>query len=243
MSGVWVEHADCRTFNYPWDANVIICDPPQLSGKYCANWLLNDGTFEHFNKGWIRRANQYLTQDGVLIVFCLPEFQFDYERIIRTITTLHYHQTIIWNYAFGTYVHSKFVCSHMSILVYGRQHSEFNWKAVAVESQRQRDLDPRCDARGRTPSDVWSDVWDIPRMPGNQKQRYGSEPQLPIKLITRLLKAYNARRVIDMMTGVGTVPAICKYLNIPCVGTEVDERICKIAQERVLEKFDEKRLV
>lgn len=228
---VWIEYGDARYFEYPWKADLIFVDPPQLIGKNNVYDLKESGLFTYFTNGWIRNAVKYLNDDGILAVVCRPEYQYDYEQLLRQ--RLIYKQTVIWNYAFGTYTKKRFVISHNPILIYGMSKNKFDWRACAIESQRQSSGDRRADHRGRTPGDVWSDVWDIPRMPGNQKQRVSGLPQLPVKLVLRFLKAYKATKVIDMMTGSGTIPALCKYLKIPCIGTDIDEDLLKLAKERL----------
>jgi DNA modification methylase len=237
---IWISEADARTHKFDQKADLIFCDANQSIGKFNARSLIEDGDFTYFTRRWVRNCLKYLNDDGIFIFTALPRYSYDFERVVRAEGSVNYRETVVWHYRFGTYVRSKFVTSHLNIFIYQRGKPLFDWRQVAVPSQRQQAGDDRADARGRTPGTVWEhsgSVWDIPRMSGNKKQRTSDSPQLPFKLVKRLIKGFIPRRVIDVMTGSGTVPIVCKHLGIHCEAIDIDPYAVQRAKKRV-EEFD-----
>ena len=106
--------------------------------------------------------------------------------------------------------------------------------AIRVPSWRQEHGDKRADPRGRVPGDVF----DIPRVTGNSRQRRRWHPtQLGESLIERCIKLScgTGDAVIDACSGTGTVMRVCKRLNVSCMSIEIDKNYCKhIAEENEL---------
>ena len=64
----------------------------------------------------------------------------------------------------------------------------------------------------------------------------GQHPtQKPVALFEYLIKTYTNENetVLDFTMGSGTTLVACKHLNRNCVGIEISEKYCKIAQERL----------
>jgi site-specific DNA-methyltransferase (adenine-specific) len=106
--------------------------------------------------------------------------------------------------------------------------------AIRVPSWRQEHGDKRADPRGRVPGDVF----DVPRVTGNSRQRRRWHPtQLGEDLIERCIKLSCGTEdaVIDAFSGTGTVMRVCKRLGISCMSIEIDQNYCKhIAEENEL---------
>jgi hypothetical protein len=106
--------------------------------------------------------------------------------------------------------------------------------AIRVPSWRQEHGDKRADARGRVPGDVF----DVPRVTGNSKQRRAWHPtQLGETLVERCIKLSCGTQdaVIDACSGTGTVMRVCKRLNVGCMSIEIDRNYCEhIAEENGL---------
>jgi hypothetical protein len=83
-----------------------------------------------------------------------------------------------------------------------------------------------------------SDVFNVPRVTGNSKQRRRWHPtQLGEALIERCIKLScgTGDAVIDACSGTGTVMRVCKRLNVSCMSIEIDKNYCKhIAEENEL---------
>lgn len=238
---IWIKEGDARDHKFSEQADIVFCNPNHRVGNNNTELLIKNGDFKWFTQRWMRTATKYLKSDGIFIFTALPECAFDYERMARQEGSIRYRETIIWQYNFGVYQRSRFVKSHMPIFIYQTGDPEFDWRLVSVPSQRLEVGDSRADQRGRNPGDVWTSpttVWDdIPRMPGNQRQRLTDTPQLPFKLVRRLIRGFKPKRVIDLMTGTGTVPMVCKHLEIDCEAIDINPYMVALAKERI-EKFD-----
>jgi len=83
-----------------------------------------------------------------------------------------------------------------------------------------------------------SDVFNIPRVTGNSKQRRTWHPtQIHEGLIERCIRLTTPvdGTVLDPFAGTGTTLRVCKRLNTPCTLIEVDPTYCeKIAEEHDL---------
>ena len=55
----------------------------------------------------------------------------------------------------------------------------------------------------------------------------------PIELMKKIISANVGETVFDPFMGSGTTLVACKHLNRNCVGIEISEKYCKIAQERL----------
>lgn len=83
-----------------------------------------------------------------------------------------------------------------------------------------------------------SDVFNMPRVTGNSKQRRRWHPtQLNELLVERCIKLSCGTEdaVIDAFSGTGTVMRVCKKLGISCMSIEIDKNYCeKISEENSL---------
>ncbi len=83
-----------------------------------------------------------------------------------------------------------------------------------------------------------SDVFNVPRVTGNSKQRRPWHPtQLNERLVERCLKLTTppGGTVLDPFAGTGTTLRVCKRINLPCTLIEVDRDYCQqIAKENDL---------
>lgn len=59
--------------------------------------------------------------------------------------------------------------------------------------------------------------------------------QKPVQLVIDLIKGFSKETdtILDPFMGSGTTLVACKHLNRNCVGVEISEKYCKIAQERL----------
>ena len=106
---------------------------------------------------------------------------------------------------------------------------------IRIPSWRLLNGDKRANPRGKTPGDVWS----IPRVTGNSKQRRAWHPtQLNEELIERaiLLSTAEGDTVLDLFSGTGTVIRVCKRIGRHSVSVELSKAYCqRIAEEHSLE--------
>jgi site-specific DNA-methyltransferase (adenine-specific) len=151
----------------------------------------------------------------------------------------HHRQTIIWHYTFGPNQPTRFTPSYQ-LLHYAtidRQQLTFNADAVRVPSWRQLNGDKRANPRDRLPDDVWT----IPRLPGNARERVKDADgknhpcQTPEKLLRRVVLACSnpGELVLDPVCGTGSTLAVAVKHGRRAIGIELSERTAALARMRL----------
>lgn len=222
---------DARKPPYNIRVHLAYCDPPTNRGKNEGNSSdrLSYDEYREFAYWWLTKTISLL-KDNAWLVLTLPtsrptnfNIRYLYETIIHTQTTLVLEQPCIWDYGFGLYTHKRFVPSHDDVLIYKQGRPTFYQKHVRIESQRLRDGDPRANPLGRTPSDVWS----IPRTPGNSKEREflrGNDRTCqPTQLCKRVLLAYTRQgdSVYEPFAGSGSMAVVARAHQRNYYGLEI----------------------
>jgi DNA modification methylase len=150
-------------------------------------------------------------------------------------------------FTFGQHSHTWLGNNHRPLWCIYRKDAQFYPDAIRVPSWRQRNGDKRADPRGRVPGDVFDmqygeyswrgqhfvhtgDVFDFPRVTGNNKQRCDWHPtQLHEELVERVIKFSTADggSVLDPFAGTGTTLRVCKRLNRNCTTIDMDGGYCQ----------------
>ncbi len=109
---------------------------------------------------------------------------------------------------------------------------------IRVESERQKQGDPRANPDGKIPSDVF----DFARVVGNSKQRRPWSPtQLHEGLIERCIKLSTKEgdRVLDSFAGTGSILRVCRRINRTSTSFEISESCAKhIAKDNEMESVE-----
>lgn len=169
---------------------------------------------------WLAAAVRVLHPHGSLFLAIGDEYAAEYKVRLDALG-LTMRNWIIWHYTFGPHQKKKFGRDHTHILYCVRDPKRFtfNADAVRVESERQRSGDKRAHPAGRVPGDVWS----VPRLPGNAKERTGHPCQMPETILARIIAVASnpGELVIDPFAGSGTTLAVAKKLGRRALGCEL----------------------
>ncbi len=144
---------------------------------------------------------------------------------------------IIWRETFGQYHESRFPGGHRHLFWHVRnlKQSPFYTDDIRVPSQRMQAGDKR--AKGpRVPDDVW----EIPRLVGNAKERLGDHPcQLPEELLRRVISVSSRQRdvILDPMSGAGTTLRVAQKLNRHYVGIEKQAEFVDLIRQRLRQDY------
>ena len=140
----------------------------------------------------------------------------------------------VQTFTFGQHCHYDLGNNHRPLLRLRWHDAPLYPDAIRVPSWRQENGDKRADPRGRVPGDVF----DFPRVTGNNKQRRPWHPtQLNEGLVERCLTLTTPEggSVLDPFAGTGTTLRVCKRINRPCTLIELDRHYCdEIAKEHAL---------
>ena len=145
----------------------------------------------------------------------------------------------VQTFTFGQHRQTDFGNNHRPLVRLMKKGTELYPDAVRVPSWRQLNGDKRADPKGRVPGDVF----DMPRVTGNSKQRRSWHPtQLHEDLYERCIKSscLPGDTVCDLFAGTGTLARVAERCGVDALLVELDPLYCeKIAEEHNLEFHDE----
>lgn len=199
---------------------LIICDPPY--NIQLAEWDLHHNYLEWATE-WLKEAERVLSPTGNIAIF--GGLQYQAEAGSGDLLTLLMHMRkaskmrlanlIIWNYPNGMGAQRFFANRHEEIAWFGKTDKYF-FDLDAVREPFDEDTkraylkDKRLLAesieKGKNPSNVWR----MPRLNGNSKERVGHPTQKPRVVIERLIKAlsFPGSIVLDFFAGSGVTTRV-----------------------------------
>lgn len=223
-------------------ADLVFADPPFNIGYQYDVYTdhLAKAEYLAWASRWIEAVVRVMKPCGALFLAIGDEYAAEYKIRIEG-AGLFLRNWLIWHYTFGPHQQKKFGRDHAHILYFTGlpNHFTFNADAVRVESARQRQGDKRANAKGRVPGDVWqfeaSTVWDVPRLPGNSKERTGHPCQMPESILERIILATSnaGELVVDPFCGSGTTAAVAKRLGRRCITADLSADYAARVAERV----------
>lgn len=147
----------------------------------------------------------------------------------------------IWHYRFGQHTDAKYIPSHVAMPWIVRGKPPFNAESVLVDSDRSRvygDKRTNQKSKGVPGKRVPLDVWEFPRITGNNlERREGHDNQLPERLVERLLLGASSEcdLVFDPFAGSGTVATVARKLNRRTYSIEISPELGRSAWQRITE--------
>lgn len=173
-----------------------------------------------------------LAPDGSLWVLIGHEYAAEYVLLLKK-TGLHLRGWITWYETFGTNCTAKFNRTSRFLLYFTRSRTDyvFHPEAFKKRSWRQDNDDARACPEGK----IWDDVWQVPRLVENAKERIPGFPtQLPEELLLAIVKGCTAPgdHVLDGFNGSGTTGAACLRTGRYFTGVEIRKQNAKLARAR-----------
>lgn len=218
-------------------ADLVFADPPFGIGyRYDVHDdRMSRPQYRHFATSWLLEATRVLSPRGSLFLAIGDEYAAEYKVQLDALG-LTMRNWIVWHYTFGPHQKKKFGRDHAHILYYVRDPEAFTFNAddIRIESERQRMGDKRANPLGRVPGDVWS----VPRLPGNAKERTGHPCQMPEAILERIIRAASnpGELVVDPFAGSGTTLAVAKKLGRQWYGCELSKAYAARAVERLTQE-------
>jgi DNA modification methylase len=176
-----------------------------------------------------------LNESGSMWLLSPEPWADDFGLMLREL--LPRRNRVIWRETFGQYHEHRFPSGHRHLFwhVKDTKHSPFDTEEIRVPSQRMLDGDSRA-AGPRVPDDVW----EIPRLVGNARERLGEHPcQLPEELLRRIILCSTAvgDRVLDPMSGTGTTLRVAQQLRRRYLGIEQQQHFVELIRQRLKNAF------
>ncbi len=222
-------------------AQTVFIDPPYNIGVDYGSGgkqdLLEVDDYLARMQSLISESVRQLTANGSLWFLC-PERWADHIGTMLS-ALLPRRNRIIWRETFGQYNESRFPSGHRHLFwhVKDLKRSPFHTDDIRVPSKRMEAGDKRA-AGPRVPDDVW----EIPRLVGNARERLGNHPcQLPEELLERVILASSKENdlVIDPMAGTGTTLRVAQRLGRRYLGIEEQSQYVDLIRHRLRQSYQQ----
>ena len=243
-----IRHGDCieeLTKQESGTARLIFADPPYNQGvdygRGCEADSLSDEAYLAWCRRWIAESVRVLTDDGSLWVLISDEYADHFGILLRE-AGLHRRSWIKWYETFGVNCVNNFNrCSrHLFYCVKHPRRFIFNADAVSRPSDRQTKY---ADSRANPHGKLWDNVWHIPRLVENSRERLPDFPtQLPLELVRPIVlcATHPGDLVIDPFCGSGTTGVAATSGGRRFVGIEANRYFHRLACNRVLANSQER---
>jgi|GEM_PF-6734765 len=146
---------------------------------------------------------------------------------------------IVWHYRSGGVARDRFAAKHDTILVYrtapGHAFHRRTEKRYLAHRANRPGVEEHRDARGWFRYARIDDVWEIPFLPADSRERLGYPTQKPEALIARLLDAFTSEgdTIADFTCGSGTTPAAATRLARRWIACDLDPRAIACTAGRI----------
>ena len=232
---VWVGDCMDSLRRVPSDSiQLVVCDPPYNINV--AEWDDFDDYVDWAGL-WISEVERILAPSGNFVLFGGLQYQSEVGSgdLLSLISWMRKHSNmllvnlIIWNYPNGMGAHRFFSNRHEEIFWFAKTRKYFfdldsvrrklDPDTLAAYKKDKR-LNPSSLDKGVNPTNVWR----IPRLNSNSRERVGHPTQKPRILIQRLIRAlsYPGSTVLDFFAGSGVTTAVAISEGRHSISTDID---------------------
>ncbi len=218
------------------DFTCCFLDPPDALGlklngyhdrprKGYIEWLADvmTRTIPHCGITWLSYNSQW--------DLAVKHWAYDYGQIHRYVEIKPFYQ----HYTFFQCNNNDCAPSERPMLRFRHKGAPIYPDQIRVPSWRLLNGDKRAAPGGKVPGNVW----EVPRVVGNSKQRRAWHPtQLGETLVERaiLLSTKEGDEILDLFSGTGTVIRVSRRIGRSTISVELNDFYCnKIAEEHGLE--------
>ena len=213
---------------------MIFADPPDNLGLEYEGYIDKISLTEYYNKMELL-IDWSLKKAPVFLLSYFWKHDLEIKYIVRNLLKYKYpsfqNKMFIWRYTFGQYRSTDCGSGFRYILRLMQNGTIIYPNNIRIESERQRLGDNRADSDGRVPDDVW----DIPRVTGNSRERRSWHPtQHPESLMERLILLHTKEgdKIFDPFLGSGTTLIVGKRLKRIVSGCEISTHYCEKIGEK-----------
>jgi DNA modification methylase len=223
----------------PASIRLIFADPPYNQGVNYGDGSRADrradGDYLAWCREWMRLSVRLLTDDGSLWVMISDEYADHFGILLREVG-LFRRSWIKWYETFGVNCTNNFNrCSrHIFYCVKNPRRFVFNTDAITRPSDRAAKYGDKRSAPG---GKLWDNVWCIPRLVENSKERLPDFPtQLPLALVRPIVLCASdpGDLVLDPFCGSGTTGVAAVENRRQFVGIEQNPRFARAGQQRIV---------
>jgi site-specific DNA-methyltransferase (adenine-specific) len=229
---------------------LVICDPP-----YNINVAAWDDVADYVDWAgrWLAEVERVLAPSGNFVLFGGLQYQGEAGSgdLLSLIGWMRRHSRmllanlIIWNYPNGMGAQRFFANRHEEIAWFARTpryyfdldsvRTRLDAKTLQIYKRDKR-LNPESLDKGINPTNVWR----IPRLNGNSKERVGHPTQKPKELIERIVRSlsYPGSTVLDFFAGSGVTSRVAIETKRHSISSDVDDAFLTYFK-RHLDQFGE----
>ncbi len=213
---------------------LVVCDPPYNINV--ASW--DDLThYVDWAAQWLKEIERVLLPTGNLVLFGGLQYQgevgsgdlLSLVSWMRQNSSMLLANLIIWNYPNGMGAQRFFANRHEEIVWFAKSDKYyFDLDSVRVKLdpatlatyKRDKRLNQQNLEKGINPTNVWR----IPRLNGNSKERVGHPTQKPAVLIERIMKSmsFPGATVLDVFAGSGVTTRVAIELGRNSISSDRD---------------------
>ena len=201
------------------------------------------GVYEEFMKERLVEMYRILKPTGTIFLHCDKHANHHLRKLLDDIFgAKNFLNEIIWYYKRWTNTSNKFQQMHDNIYWYAKgkkyvfnpQYEPYSEKTV----HRKMSVDGKTNLKEKRDIKkgvVMSDVWDIPYLHSQAKERRGWKTQKPEALLERIILAASNKGdiVFDPFCGCGTTIAVAKRLKRKFIGIDWSWLACKEMADRI----------
>ncbi len=226
--------------------NTIVTSPPYNIGKEYEQVKSLD-EYVDWSIRWISDASRLLTDDGALMLNLGYTSVENHGRavpipyLLWDKIPLYLNQEIVWNYSAGVACKNYLSPRNEKVLWYVKDSKNYVFNLDAIRDKNvkypnsKKNGKLRVNTLGKNPSDVWEIAKVTTGHNRAFKERTPHPCQFPTDLIDRLILGFSRPEsiVLDPFVGSGTTFESCIKNNRYCVGFEIKEEYCEIAEKRI----------
>lgn len=213
---------------------LIICDPPYNINM--EHWDQHTD-YTDWCSLWLQESERVLSPSGSIVIFGGLQYQDeagtgDLLSIInhmRSHSKMRLVNLIIWNYPNGQSAQRFFANRHEEIAWFAKSKKYYfdldavrepYDEATKTEYKKDKRLRPESIDKGRNPTNVWQ----IPRLNGNAKERVGHPTQKPRRIISRLIKSlsFDGSTILDFFAGSGSTARVAIEEGRHSISADID---------------------
>ena len=194
-----------------------------------------------------------LKETGSIYLHCDPTMSH-YLKLVMDAVFGHdnFRNEIIWHYKRWPSGHRHFQRMHDTILRYGRgKQAVFNTQFQPYSQKtihRSMSVDGKTDlheGRDTARGTKMDDVWDLPYLHSQSKERLGYPTQKPLALLDRIIKAssHPGDMVLDPFCGCATTCVAAERLGRQWAGIDIEPKARELVVSRLQQQADEGALL
>lgn len=217
---------------------LVVADPPYNIGvdygKGKKADSRSDDEYLNWCYQWMSECHRVLTPDGAIFIIINDEYAAEFVCSLKRIG-FHRRAWIKWYETFGNNCTNNFNRTSRHVLYFTRSQTDFVFDpSVFTRPSARQEVygDKRAVAGGK----LWDDVWQIPRLVENARERLPGFPtQLPLALIQPIVAGCSepGDKVLDPFSGSGTTAAACALTGRKFRGIEASEQFAGLSRLRL----------